>query len=442
MWSLFPFFQQYPRHLFLDLNAFYTSVEQQECPQYRGKPTIVVPMLADTTCAIASSYEAKKLGIKTGMAVKLAKMVTPALQVVEARPELYLAYHRRLVDALNDFFASVKVLSVDEMACRVPYALYKTEQDESRLARLVKERLARDLGEHLTASVGIAPNVFLSKVAAETKKPDGLTIWNDGNLPGALFEVRLRDLPGIGPAMQRRLREAGIETVEGLWEAEPLTLRRIWGSVLGERWWHMLRGSHECDYQPAQASAVRKSVGHSNVLAPEHRTREGATRVLMELFAKALKRLRAYGQAASAVQVTVRFRRGRGMSVAGLPFTTEGVWVRRSRKHLHANDDTTWLKTLRPILEAIPDLSPTAEPCYVGIVFSELLAVQDLNLSLFDEEDDQRRLAKVLDAMNRKFGAGAVTIGVHGERQVPLRIPFGVPDTPPGQSGYEQDAGI
>src|SRR5262249_44090680 len=152
----------------------------------------------------------------TGMAVKLAKMVTPALQVVEARPELYLAYHRRLVDVLGDFFASVKVLSVDEVACRVPYALYKSEQDENRLVRLVKERLARDLGEQLTASVGIAPNVFLSKVAAETRKPDGSTIWNDGNLPEALFAVRLRDLPGIGPAMQRRLREAGIETTEAL----------------------------------------------------------------------------------------------------------------------------------------------------------------------------------------------------------------------------------
>ena len=86
---------------------------------------------------------------------------------------------------------------------------------------------------------------------------------------------------------------------------------------------------------------------------------------------------------------------------------------------------------LRPILDAMPDLSPTAEPCYVGIVFSELLAVQDLNLSLFEEEESRpQRLAAVVDALNRKHGEGVVTGSVHGGRQVPLRIPFGVPDTP------------
>ena len=216
MWPMFTEFVQRPRFFFADLNAFYTSVEQQECAAYRGKPTIVVPVLTDTTCAIASSYEAKQLGIKTGTCVKLAKMVTPQLQIVEARPELYLDYHKRLVSVLNGFFASVKVLSVDEVACRVPYALYKTEQDETRLAKMVKQQIALNLGQHLTASVGIAPNVFLSKVAAERKKPDGLTVWNEFNLPQSLFEVKLGDLPGIGPAMKRRLGEAGIATVEGL----------------------------------------------------------------------------------------------------------------------------------------------------------------------------------------------------------------------------------
>src|SRR5262249_38613917 len=141
---------------------------------------------------------------------------------------------------------------------------------------------------------------------------------NDANLPDVLFEVALRDLPGIGPAMRRRLMEAGIETTQALFDAEPLTLRRIWGSVLGIRWWYMLRRRHEVDYRPLQAATIRQSVGHSNALAPENRTVEKAKRILLELMAKALKRLRAYGQAASAVQVSVRFRHGGGMSLVGL----------------------------------------------------------------------------------------------------------------------------
>src|SRR5438552_488055 len=120
MLSLFPDFSAVPRRFFLDMNAFYCSVEQQEVEAYRDKPLIVVPVLTDNTCAIAVSYEAKALGIRTGMAVKQARGVSSELQIVEARPRLYLDYHARIVQILNDHFASVRVLSIDEMTCRVP----------------------------------------------------------------------------------------------------------------------------------------------------------------------------------------------------------------------------------------------------------------------------------------------------------------------------------
>src|SRR5262249_28447726 len=98
------------------------------------------------------------------------------------------------------------------------------------------------------------------------------------------------------------------------------------------------------------------------------------------------------------------------------------IQVRKSGKHLHANDET-WLGVLRPMLSALPDLSPTAKPCYVGTVFSELLATQDGNLSLFDDHEEKQRLASIVDALNRKHGEGAVTLGEHGERQVPSGYP-------------------
>jgi DNA polymerase-4 len=430
MLSLFAQFDARPRTLFLDMNAFYTSVEQQECEAYRGQPTIVVPVLAETTCAIAASYEAKRLGIKTGTSVPLARLTCRDVRVVEARPELYLEYHRRLVDLLQRHFVSVKVLSVDEMACRVPL-LYRSVQDEERLARKIKAEIAQDLGTYLRASIGIGPNVFLSKVASDRQKPDGLTIWNEDNLPDALFPLKLGDLPGIGTAMRRRLVDCGIDSVEDLWNASPMDLRRAWRSVLGERWWHMLRGSHEADYQPMQESDVKKSVGHSNVLAPQHQTLDGAKAILLELFAKALQRLRAYRQAASAVQVTIKYRnRYTAKRSERRAFTgPEGVWVRSSRRHLHANDEATWLKVVRPMMEAIPDLAPAAEPSYVGIVFSGLLAVQDLNLSLFDDVEKQQRLARIVDELNRKHEGAVQLAGLQGSGgQIPTRIPFGAPD--------------
>jgi DNA polymerase IV len=430
--SLFPLFDAVPRYLFLDMNAFFASCEQQEVETYRGKPTIVVPCMTDSTCAIAASYEAKKLGVKTGTSVRMARYL-PDMQIVESRPELYLKYHARLVHVLNRHFTGVKTLSVDEVACPVPFRLYKTPQDEERLALKVKSDIRNELGEFMRCSVGVGPNVFLAKVAAERQKPDGLTVFSDQNLPDALFDIKLADLPGIGPAMRRRLEAVGIITVQELWEASAEELRRIWGSVVGARWWFMLRGSHDCDYQAFQQASgeKRKSVGHSNVLAPEHRSTEGAKKILLELFSKALKRLRAYNLTASAVQITVRFRRDRDVSFIKLGWKgSEAEWRKSSRKHLHANDEMTWLKAVRPILDTLPDFSSDAYPVAVNIVFSELLAVQDVNLSLFDDPMEKMRLAYLIDELNEKYEEQAVQVaGLHGTGgQVPKRIPFGAPD--------------
>jgi DNA polymerase-4 len=432
MESLFPFTASAgcPRWFFADMNAFYASVEQQECAKYRGKPVIVVPVLAAHTCAIAASYEAKKLGIKTGTSVALAQAGCRDLQIVEARPELYLAYHARLVSVLNRHFATIRVLSVDEMACRLPPLLYKTVRDEKALAERVKADVYQEMGEYVRCSVGIGPNVFLAKVASDRQKPDGLTIWNEENLPDALFTLKLTDLPGIGSAMKRRLAEHGLTTVQQLWEATPVDLRRIWHSVVGARWYYMLRGSQEADYQPMQGGNVKKSVGHSNVLAPEHRTLDGAKRILLELFSKALKRLRAYNQVASGVQITVKYRNLHGQRQVRSLYGAEGVWVRRSNKHLHANDEQTWLRVVRPLMEAMPDLTGSAEPSYVGIVFSGLLATKDMNLSLFDEDVQERRLAQIVDDLNRRTQGGVHLASLRGLNDVPTRIAFGAPDTP------------
>ena len=432
MQSLFPFVRAAgePRWLFCDMNAFYASVEQQECAKYRDKPTIVVPLLCEHTCAIAASYEAKQLGIKTGTNVRTAQAICPNLQIVEARPELYLAYHQRLVDILNRHFATIRVLSVDEMACRVPALLCKTLLQEQRLAERIKEQIACDLGPFVKCSIGIAPNVFLAKVASDCRKPDGLTLWTEQHLPDALFALKLTDLPGIGSAMKRRLNEFGIETVQQLWEAEPADLRRVWRSVLGERWYFMLRGSQEADYRPLLSSDARKSVGHSNVLAPQHRSREGAERILLELFAKALKRLRAYQQVASAVHITVKYHRVQEGGYSRLGWSQQGIWTRKSRKHLHANDEPTWLRVVRPLLQTLPDLAPAAQPAQVSIVFSGLLKCEDTNLSLFPDEEQDSRLMQIIDALNKRRPNSVHVAGLHAPAQVPRRIPFGAPDTP------------
>lgn len=404
------------RWAFLDMNSFFTSVEQQERPELRGIPTIVAPMLAETTCALAASYEAKAYGIKTGTLVKDARKLCPQVQVVESKPRLYREYHERIVEILHDHFVTIKPLSIDEMACRVsPY--FDTQEKELKVARKLKDDLIARLGPCMTASVGVAPNIFLGKVVAEMQKPDGLTILNEANNPQLLFKRTLSDLPGIGRRMLVRLQKHNIHTVEDLWNSSRADLHRAWGGIVGERWWHMLRGSQEADYGMMD-DELHKSVGHSHVLPPNMRTPAGAKNIVMRLCSKALKRLRTYNQAAGSMYVYIGFRR---------PYHGDSnFWEARSRHRAHANDDITWMKVLREHLDAMPPPKPGCEPMQVSITFTDLILCTDANLTLFGDNLARTRLCKTVDALNDRFGYTVDLASVYWLKdKAPYRIPFG-----------------
>ena len=257
--------------LFLDLNAFFASCEQQENPALRGRPVIVVQTPADSAVAIAASYAAKAFGIKTGTLVREARQLCPAVIPVQANHRLYSEYHERILKAVDTCLPVEKICSIDEMACR----LMGTERQipvARELAGKVKRALREQVGECLTCSIGIAPNVFLGKVGSDMQKPDGLTVITTRDLPDILLRLQLQDIYGIGARMEQRLHRAGIVNVEQLWNATPFQLRRVWGGINGLLFHQMLHG---VDIQPP-SSRFSKSIGHQHVLEPELRTRQGA----------------------------------------------------------------------------------------------------------------------------------------------------------------------
>lgn len=486
------------RHLFIDMNSFFASVEQQERPELRGKPVIVVPMDVDSTCAIAASYEAKAFGVKTLTGVGEAKRKCAGLQVVQARPELYQQYHQRIVEVLNRHFVDVKVQSVDEMACLIgrwhagtapesvgsgavrrhaPQQVFEgapqqglegdwygdrsvrmvipsderllqgaaekaaasrahSKEAEARLARRVKEDLYAAVGECMKCSIGIADNVFLAKVATEMEKPDGLTILDESNMPQALFKLGLRDFPGIGPSMHDRLLRAGITTVEQMWGCSREELRRLWGGIGGDRWWHMLRGSREVDYE-AGLREDRKSVGHSHVLPPDFRSLDGARGILMRLVSRALKRLRAYGLVGSDVHLQVSFmshaKSQRRQDLRKRPLLDDDKaprpgkrsWSAHCSVAVHANDDLTWMGCVRRALDSL-EIPEGYFPLKVAATFTDLIACDNANLSLFDDRAKRARLFETVDALNERFGHVVDLASVYWLREeAPYRIAFG-----------------
>jgi DNA polymerase-4 len=288
------------RCLYVDFNSFFASVEQQDRGDLRGKPVGVVPVVAETTCCIAASIEAKRYGISTGTLVAEARQKYPGIKLVQARPARYVEVHHQLMDAIADCIPHDKAASIDEVPC---WLMGRERQRDNAIAiaKRIKQRIA-DQFDWIKCSIGIAPNRFLAKTASDMQKPDGLTVLEMSDLPQRLHALELRDFCGIGPSMQQRLNAAGIHTAKQLCTATREHLRAAWGSVEGERFWMQLRG-HEVPERKTQ----RSSIGHSHVLGPELRSFDGARSVLFKLSAKAAMRLRKDGFRAAGMAIRIRF---------------------------------------------------------------------------------------------------------------------------------------
>lgn len=396
------------RWLYVDMNSYFASVEQEMHPELRGKPVAVVPMLTDTTCCIAASYEAKAFGVKTGTNVGQAKRMCPGIKLVEGDHEHYIRYHNRIIEAVESCLPVESICSIDEIACRLSGSQQELKNAEA-VALKVKRAIQERVGSTLKCSIGIAPNRYLAKIAGDMQKPDGLTVLQQHELPHVLHKLKLRDLPGVGPRMEKHLNEKWIHTMEKLCSLSAQEMKRAWGSVVGEELWHLLRGA-----DIVREESQQKSIGHSHVLPPDMRNEQGAMRVLKKLTNKCALRLRKIGFWATRMDVYIRFQ-GEEKS-----WGANGSWS-ASAKLMETQDTLLLMHTMMDLCREWPD----GQVYMVGVTLSGLVANEDHVPTLFDDLR-RERLMDVLDQVNEKYGRDAVHFGaVHeGEKLAPLRIAF------------------
>lgn len=273
-------------YLTIDFNSYFASVEQQMNPALRGRPVAVVPVMSDTTSAIAASYEAKAFGVKTGTRIWEAKRMCPGLVLVPARHELYVEIHERLKEEVQNHVPLLSTGSIDEFTCKLIGDECEA-QNARKIALNMKAGIKKNVGECLNSSIGIAPSRLLSKIASDMQKPNGLTLIEQKDLPHILYPLQLTDLPGIASNMEARLHRAGITSIEQLLALEPKAARHVWGSVGGERYWYELHG-----VDVPKREDGRRSVGHSRVLSPKMRDRDNARFVARSLLLKCATRIR------------------------------------------------------------------------------------------------------------------------------------------------------
>jgi DNA polymerase IV len=367
------------RSLFLDLNSYFASVEQQLDPKLRNRPIAVVPTMADTTCVIAASYEAKKFGIKCGTLVGDAKRKCPEIVLMKGNHPAYVAYHHQVIDACRTVLPEDKVCSIDEMR----FCLLATEgvpEVAIRLAHRMKTALLEQVGECITASIGIAPNHFLSKLATDMQKPDGLVILQSQDLPERLFELKLTDFCGINRRMKARLNAAGLFSGKDLVLASRTDMVRAFGGVIGERFFYNLKGIPSNDDHE-----TGKSLGHSHVLPPNLRTDNGCRDVLLRLLQKASARLRANSLWTTHMHVNVHgMAKSWGVDTSLAP-TQDSITM--TERFLELWEQRHFERPLR-----------------VSVTFTGLLKPEQVTPSLFDPTVERSAFNGAVDKMNQRFG--------------------------------------
>lgn len=385
--------------LYLDLNSYFASVEQQLQPKLQNKPIAIVPTMTDATCAIAASYEAKAYGVKTGTMIYEAKKLCPEIICVQANHENYVRYHHKILEEIDKYIPIEIISSIDEVACKL-IGSQKNESQARKIAKNIKIGIQENIGQYIRCSIGIAPNRFLAKTASNLEKPDGLQVLYSKDIPDRIKHFKLSDLTGIGRAMEYRLNKSGILSIQELYNISPKHMRKIWGNVQGEKFWYMLRGKEIADVK-----TERKTIGHSHVLEPKWRLVELAEKVMLRLLLKAASRLRRTDYYCSRLSLSIR--------------TENNLRLEGKSRFYRACDNKKLQEEATKIWAQLIKERNFKQIKKISITLYNLKKKSDLQPELFQNFNKKitldtnrfEELSKTMDNINTRFGRDSVTIG-------------------------------
>ena len=289
----------------IDMDAFYASVEQRDHPEWRGQPVIVGSPPTQRGVVCAASYEARKFGVRSAMPSVTAGRLCPKGIFVRPDMERYRAESRLVMEIVRRHGVVIEQVSVDEAYLDFSGFCQGNDADESLrralpLARAIKETIWRE--RQLTASIGIAGNKLLAKLASDQEKPNGLTLIEEARKVAFLRPLPVRALHGVGEVTARQLNEAGIETVGDLQDFVG-NLRAVAGSFGAV----LRRFAFGLDERPLDLSDEVKSISSENTFLRDTADRQVLRRTLREQAAEIAAELQEKRLAAKTIQVTVRY---------------------------------------------------------------------------------------------------------------------------------------
>lgn len=374
--------------LHLDLDSFFASVEQQANPVLAGKPVGVIKG-PGRTCIIAASKEAKKLGIKTGTTVWEAKALCPKIILVSADFDKYFSVTQKFIEICSHYSPDLEVFSIDELFLDVT----QTKDlfgGTLRVCQKIKENIKKEIGEHITCSIGISYNRLLAKLSSGVKKPDGIFEITSQNRDEILFKTKLSDICGIGFRIEKRLFEMGITNFKSLREVPLENLEAALGpywSVEAKRLSFGEDDSILTRIGPATAGSRMKSVSRTYTLYQDSTDLVKIKATLRNLCEEIAFKAREMDMKGRMIGVAVR---GGGME----------DFVHKTLKY--------FLDSGREIFETVWQLFSqmkwVGSVRFLGVWLGDLKPNQELTLNLFPEKQKEEKLNLAMDQVNKKFG--------------------------------------
>ncbi|OLC32378.1 MAG: hypothetical protein AUG08_05455 [Acidobacteria bacterium 13_1_20CM_2_55_15] len=285
------------------MDAFYASIEQLDHPEYKGRPVIVGadPKAGKGRGVVAAcSYEARKFGIRSALPISRAWKLCPQGVYVRPRMNRYVEVSQQVMDVFRRYTDLVEPLSIDEAFLDITGSVALLGPADE-IARSIKKAIREATG--MTASVGLAPNKFLAKIASDLKKPDGLVVLQEADVDQFLRDLPISRLWGVGPKTEARLHEMGFRTIGQLASASRESLVRTLGS-LGE---HLYQLSHGKDDRQVVPDWERKSVGTETTFDEDTDDRDLLLRTILELSDHVAERLRKDEYRARKVTLKLRY---------------------------------------------------------------------------------------------------------------------------------------
>ncbi len=370
----------------VDMDAFYASIEQRDDPSLAGKPVIVGGVTGQRGVVSAASYEARRYGVRSAMPVSRARRLCPEGIYLPGDMAKYRAVSGRLRAMFSSYTPLVEPLSLDEAFLDVT-AVIKLCGGGEKIGREIKERVRAELD--LTASVGVAPNKFLAKMASDHDKPDGLVVIKPGDEAEFLFALPVSSIHGVGKVTGRRMAERGIDTIGQLAEISREELRRLFGKQ-GDRLHELSRGIDESE---VVAEAEAKSISHETTFDEDVADEKTLRKTLSSLSDRVGVRLRQEELVAGVVGVKVRLA----------DFTT----ITRERTLPEPVDaDNSIFSMAWRLFQDVPRGGQKVR--LLGVTASGLNRPSG-QMSLFSgEREKNQKTMRAIDNIRKKFGDAAI----------------------------------